>query len=301
MTARIPRPAKWLTGWRRWRVLSRQVRPLLSGIALNAKILEIGGGYNPRFLKSDYPQIHHLDHCSADELRQKYASDPVVAHLIDRIQEVDFVFNGAPIDELVPASLRFDVVYGSHVLEHQVDLIGHLQSLERLLAPGGRVIEIIPDFRCCFDALRYPSLCSDALMVHWWPSPVHHAKQVFDAESRGVDCNPGRVLRGPELAAMRFKQSLQQAYEATLAADHAHASYRDLHAWTFCPESFRLLLVELRLLGLSSLRATMVTPTYGNQFCAVLERAETTGAALRPEQLQALEAERLALTRLLRF
>ena len=114
---------------------------MLSGIALNAKILEIGGGYNPRFLKSDHPQIHHLDHCSADELRQKYASDPVVAHLIDRIQEVDFVFNGAPIDELVPASLRFDVVYGSHVLEHQVDLIGHLQSLERLLAPGGRVIE----------------------------------------------------------------------------------------------------------------------------------------------------------------
>ena len=60
MTARLPKPAKWLTGWRRWRVLSRQVRPLLSGIALNAKILEIGGGYNPRFLKSDYPQTHHL-------------------------------------------------------------------------------------------------------------------------------------------------------------------------------------------------------------------------------------------------
>ena len=67
------------------------------------------------------------------------------------------------------------------------------------------------------------------------------------------------------------------------------------------PCSLCLLLVELRLLGLSSLRATMVTPTYGNQFCAVLEKAETTGAALRPEQLQALEAERLALTRLLRF
>jgi hypothetical protein len=138
-------------------------------------------------------------------------------------------------------------------------------------------------------------------MVHWWPSPVHHAKQVFDAESRGVGCNPGRVLRGPELTAMRFKQSLQQAYEATLAANHVHASYRDLQAWTFCPESLCLLLFELRLLGLSSLRATMVKPTYGNQFCAVLEKAETTGATLRPEQLQAFETERLALTRLLRF
>lgn len=62
-----------------------------------------------------------------------------------------------------------------------------------------------------------------------------------------------------------------------------------------------MLLVELRLLGLTSLRATLVTPTYGNQFCAVLEKAETTGAAPRPEPLQALEAKRLALTRLPRF
>ena len=77
MTARIPQPAKWLTGRRRWRVLSRQVRPLLSGIALNAKILEIGGGYNPRFLKSDYPQTHHLRTPAAQGLN---LPDPGVAH-----------------------------------------------------------------------------------------------------------------------------------------------------------------------------------------------------------------------------
>ena len=81
---------------------------------------------------------------------------------MDRIQEVDFVFTGAPIETVIPADLRFDVIYGSHVLEHQVDLIGHLQSLEKLLAPGGRVIEIIPDYRRCFDALRYPTVTSDA-------------------------------------------------------------------------------------------------------------------------------------------
>ena len=118
---------------------------------------------------------------------------------------------------------------------------------------------------------------------------------------RGIRAVMPEVVEAHRCQLRPTQQSLQQADETTLAADHAHASYRDLHAWTFCPESLCLLLVELRLLGLSSLRAAMVTPTYGNQFCAVLEKAETTGAALRPEQLQAFETERLALTRLLRF
>lgn len=300
-SARVPRPATWLTGWRRWQVLHRQVRPLLAKVDRQSAILEIGGGYNPRFTKAEHPRTYHLDHCSADALRLKYATAPQVAHLLHRIQAVDFVSTGGPLEDLIPADLRFDLIYGSHVIEHQVDLIGHLQSLERLLAPGGRVIQIVPDFRCCFDALRYPSLCSDALMVHLRPGAVHRGKQVFDAESRAVDCNPGRALRDKDWRRIRFNKTLSQAMAATLAADQDGAPYLDLHGWAFCPESFRLLLIELRLLGLTTLQATMVTPTYGNQFCAVLQRASGPVGELPAQAQQALEDERLALTRALRF
>ena len=300
-SARVPRPVTWLTGWRRWQVLRRQVRPLLAKVDRQATIMEIGGGYNPKFTKAEYPRTYHLDHCSAEALRLKYATDPQVAHLLHRIQAVDFVSTGGPLEDLVPANLRFDLIYGSHVIEHQVDLIGHLQSLERLLAPGGRVIQIVPDFRCCFDALRYPSLCSDALMVHLRPGRVHRGKQVFDAESRAVNCNPGRALRHKDLQRVRFNKTLSQAMAATLAAEQADAPYQDLHAWAFCPESFRLMLVELRLLGLTTLQATLVSPTYGNQFCAVLERAVGPPAGLPAPVQSALEVERLALTRALRF
>ena len=300
-SARVPRPVTWLTGWRRWQVLRRQVRPLLAKVDRQATIMEIGGGYNPKFTKAEYPRTYHLDHCSAEALRLKYATDPQVAHLLHRIQAVDFVSTGGPLEDLVPANLRFDLIYGSHVIEHQVDLIGHLRSLERLLAPGGRVIQIVPDFRCCFDALRYPSLCSDALMVHLRPGRVHRGKQVFDAESRAVNCNPGRALRHKDLQRVRFNKTLSQAMAATLAAEQADAPYQDLHAWAFCPESFRLMLVELRLLGLTTLQATLVSPTYGNQFCAVLERAVGPPAGLPAPVQSALEVERLALTRALRF
>ena len=76
----------------------------------------------------------------------------------------------------------------------------------------------------------------------------------------------------------------------------------DVHAWAFTPESFRLLMVELRLLRLTGLTATFVSSTYGNQFCAVLEHAPREGSEnLSSATRQTLERERLALSRSLRL
>ena len=150
-----------------------RIAPLMNSVPDDAIILEIGGGFNPRYIKAGHPNVYHLDHCCTEELRAKFAADPGVAHQVDKIQAIDFVFTGTPIETLMPPELRFDVIYGSHVLEHQVDLIGHLQSLEKLLKPGGRVIEMIPDLRTCFDALRFPSVTSDALLVHMKRPSIH--------------------------------------------------------------------------------------------------------------------------------
>lgn len=286
---------------RRVVVKRRYVEPVLASVPEDARILEIGGGYNPRYLKSRYRNAFHLDHCNTAELRAKYAAVPEVAHHVHRIQEVDFVFTGAPIETVVPADLRFDVIYGSHVLEHQVDLIGHLQSLEKLLAPGGRVIEIVPDYRRCFDALRYPSVTSDALVVHMKRPPVHQGKQVFDSMSRSISANPGRPVTAADLANARFSHDLRSAYEAVLALEVAGAAYQDVHAWTFRPESFQLLMIELFLLGLTRLRPTLVSPSYDNQFCAVLEPVSAGPGAMDAQAVAALERARLELSKSLRL
>ena len=284
---------------RSW-VKRRYIAPVLDSVAQNAVILEIGGGYSPRYVKTRHPHVHHLDHCSADELRAKFASDPAVAHLVGNIQTVDFVSDGRPIEQLVPPGLRCDVIYGSHTLEHQVDLIGHLQSLEALLKPGARVIEVIPDLRTCFDALRYPTVTSDVLAVHLSPTPNHRGKQVFDSLSREIDKNLGRRMCWADWEGGRFSHGLAQAYEAMRAAGRADQVYRDTHAWTFTPESFSLLMVELRLLGLTRLEPVMVSPTYGNQFCAVLTRDDSP-APSSDATVQRLERQRWSLARSLRI
>ena len=285
---------------RRSIVKRRRIAPLMRSVPRDAVILEIGGGFNPRYVRPGHPNVYHLDHCNTEDLRAKVAADPGVAHRVGNIQPVDFVFSGTPIETLVPPELRFDLIYGSHVLEHQVDLIGHLQSLEELLKPGGRVIEMIPDLRTCFDALRYPSVTSDALLVHMKRPPIHQAKQVFDALSRAIDKNHGYQMRDCDFDGVRFIVSLQSAYDAMLASERPGQPYTDTHAWAFTPLSFRLLMIELRLLGLTRLVPAYVSPQYGNQFCAVLERADQDLAAMAPDAVQRLERERFALARRLR-
>ena len=277
-----------------------RVAALLGSVPDDAVILEIGGGYNPRYLKPRHPNVYHLDHNTTAGLRAKYAADPTVADRVDRIQPIDFVFNGTPIETLVPPDLRFDVIYGSHVLEHQVDLIGHLQSLEKLLKPGGRVIEMIPDLRTTFDALRYPTVTADALVAHLNRAPIHQGKQVFDAVSRELDKNHGYRMCEADFEGTAFSHSLQHAFDAMRSAQIPGQPYADVHAWTFTPESFRLLMIELRLLGLIRLAPTYVSPLYGNQFCAVLERAGGDAGAMALDVVRRLEQERFALARRLR-
>jgi hypothetical protein len=270
------------------------VERLINAIDKNDLILEIGGGYNPRFYKNVYRNAYHLDHYNTERLKAKYTTDNNVAHLVNRIQEVDFVFNGSPIETLIPGTLRFDYIYSSHALEHQVDLIGHLRSLERILKTTGKVIMIIPDHRACFDCLRFPTVTSDALTAHLRSQTVHQGKQVYEALAQGINVNPGRRVNRFDLLSAEFYHSLESAYKSVCASEVDLTNYRDVHAWTFTPISFQLLLVELFLLDLISFKLLRVSSTFGNQFCAVLS---LTSSAERNKIKKNLEGDRYRLCR----
>ena len=264
-------------------------------------ILEIGGGYNPRFIKDKNPNVYHLDHDTAEALRTKYAAIPETRDNIGNIPPViDFVFDGSPIDTLIPTSLRFDLVYGRHVLEHQVDLIGHLNSLEKIVKPSGSVIQIIPDLRATFDALRYPTVTSDALMAHGRREGIHRGKQLFDFTSRLINKNPGHRMCDADLIDVQYAHEIRESLAAMHAAEGTNQSYEDAHAWAFTPNSFKLLMIELRLLQLTNFSLTFLSPTYGNQFCAVMKLSNKDSSQLTSEERQSLDKERVDLALSLR-
>jgi SAM-dependent methyltransferase len=277
-----------------------RIAPVLNAVSREAVILEIGGGYNPVFTKDRYPNVYHLDHCDTAALQAKYRNDPLVANLVHRIQPVNFVANGLPIEKVVPHDLRFDFVFSSHALEHQVDLIGHFDSLQAVLKLDGQALMVIPDYRRCFDALRFPTLSSDAIAVYRRGRAVHSGRQIMDSMSRRVDLNPGRKLRAPDLSVARFNSSLRQSYRAMLASEQTDAPYEDVHAWVFSPESFELLLLELFMLELTEMRVTFISRPYGPQFFVRLERGLPFAAATASD-VEKLERRRLTLTRRLRL
>ena len=137
-------------------------------------------------------------------------------------------------------------------------------------------------------------------MAHLNPTPIHQGKQVFDGMSRELDKNHGYRMCEADFEGTAFSHSLQRAFDAMRSAQTPGQPYADVHAWTFTPESFRLLMIELQLLGLTRLVPTCVSPLYGNQFCAVLERAGKELATMAPDAIQRLEHERFALSRRLR-
>ena len=108
-------------------------------------------------------------------------------------------------------------------------------------------------------------------------------------------------MRDLDFQGANFQYDLLRARDAMRAAERAGEPYTDIHAWTFTADSLRLLLIELRLLGLTKLAPRVVTPRYGNQFCVELCRTEGSIEDEAPEVITQLERERFELCQLLRF
>lgn len=195
--------------------------------------------------------MYQLDHCDTESLKTKYLQDNNVSHLASNIQHVDFVYDGSPIETLIYPTLRFDYIYSSHAIEHQVNFVEHLRSLEKIIKQQGRIILIIPDLRSCFDSFRFPTVTSDVLEIYVRNQSIHQGKQLFEFLSQCIDINPGRVITRHELKNANFSNSKKYAYDILCDAEKVRAIYKDVHSWTFTPLSFSLLLIELFLIDLN--------------------------------------------------
>lgn len=165
------------------------------------------------------------------------------------------------VGSLTDITRRFRAIFSSHSIEHQPDLIAHLEEIDRLLEPGGAYFVIIPDKRYCFDhflqtttlsevqsgvgrlrptekAVRDHSLQTghNRAILHWLgihgqPTPDHNR---FDRESKAF----------------------------------ARGEYVDVHQWMFTPASFKKLMEEIGLF-----KATVYDTAFGSlEFMAVLHR-----------------------------
>lgn len=250
--------------------------------------LEIGPCHNPIAPKKQGFNVHILDHASATELREKYRGHGVN---LDNIEEVDFVWRGEPLQELIGETNCYDWIIASHVIEHVPDFISFLQHCEALLKPDGVLSLVIPDKRYCFDYFSSSSLTGNVLDAYAEKRARPSPGQIFDHFANASKRN-GSIAWGPDGmgGADALVHTFSQAQEQW-SLSGSTADYIDVHCWRFTPVSFLLLISDLLNIGLINLEIKAEFDTTGCEFYVSLGRKIAPPRALN--RLATLHARKL--------
>jgi SAM-dependent methyltransferase len=147
--------------------------------------LEIGPFCNP-LLTGDH--IAYLDVLDAAQLRARAAQlgrdpsrVPATIHHVGGLDQVDH---------------RYAAAVSSHAIEHQPDLVRHLEAIARVLEPGGRYYLIVPDKRYCFDHFIAESTIADVLDAWREERQRHPLARVIEHAALTTHNDPERHWRG---------------------------------------------------------------------------------------------------------
>lgn len=235
--------------------------------------LEIGPSHQPIAPKKLGYNVHILDHLSAEGLREKYSK-----HNLDMksIEDVDFVWEGQPLQELTEKTNFYNWIIASHVIEHMPDIISFFQQCEIILKETGILSLVIPDKRYCFDFF----------------SPITSTGMLIDAyDSKYTKPTPGKVFDHFSNAS-KIEENIGWNKDTNienikLVSDQISArkqfndaknpqNYVDVHCWRFTPESFEIIINDLNLLGLINLEIAEKFPTSGHEFYVSLQKKPET-------------------------
>jgi SAM-dependent methyltransferase len=250
--------------------LSR-VEKALASIDRDGLGLEVGPAHSPIAPRRGGFNVHVLDYMDADALRQKFQDVDVD---LAQIEEVDFVWSGEPLRELVGGTDRYDWIIASHVIEHLPDLAGFLNDCQDVLKPEGVVSLVVPDKRYCFDHFRPLTTTREVLDAFGQRRNRPTPGSVFDHMVNCVTLD-GQISWSAETHG-KFGSAYSFEYARNVWDQATAGDYVDVHISCFTPASFRLILQDLRSLGLlTSLDVTHEFETAGNEFFVTLGQGTT--------------------------
>jgi len=239
-------------------------RSFLSMISTNESVLEIG------------PFTHPV--CGGKNV--KYFDVLNKAGLIKRAEALGRSTDGAvdihyvsPLGDLSIVQEKFDICISSHAIEHQPDLIRHLNDVEKILNDGGRYFLVIPDKRYCFDHYIPESSIADILTARG--RKIHTLKSVIEHRALTTHNDVQKHWAGDH-GVPKYITDPKLLSSAAAEYERANGGYIDVHAWQFNPNSFRRNISLLNSLGLIRLKVDQVFQTaYGSiEFYAILRRAD---------------------------
>lgn len=236
-------------------------------ISKGKKVLEIGPFCNPLLSGENVFYFDILDKtglirkAKSDGFPQNPANCPTI-HFVSEHGDLSV------IDE------KFDIVLSSHCIEHQVNLVKHLNDVAHLLNPAGYYFLLAPDKRYCFDHYMSLSNLGQIIESHIENKILHSLRSFIECRALTTHNDAEKHWKGDHGNPL---PSLKEKIENAIV-EHKKASilkeYVDLHAWYFTPNSFKSIIEGLHLASYIQFTVARIYPTRykKNEFWAILKK-----------------------------
>jgi SAM-dependent methyltransferase len=211
--------------------------------------------------------VRYFDVLTQEELVQRAAKQGIPSA---NPPKIDYV---SPNGDLSIVEGKFDFVISSYCIEHQPDLIKHLQDVERVLKPGGSYFILAPDKRYCHDHFMFESTIAEVVCAHHEGRRVHPLRSVIEHLAMSAHNDHFRHWSGDhgeemDNFAARWKDAMQ-------VYTNSKGGYVDVHSWYFTPASMRKTISTLNELGYLKLECVRCyhTRRNNNDFWAILKKS----------------------------
>jgi SAM-dependent methyltransferase len=245
-------------------------RALLANLPTGDSVLEIGPFDRPALRGANVKYFDVMDQ------QGLMARARVCGRKAEGCPHIDYVSNIGDLS--VISEEKFDNVISSHTLEHQPNLIRHLNQVFDILRPGGRYYLILPDKRFTFDHYVPLTRVSDVLAAHAEVREFHTQTSIFYHYAETTHNSALRHWIGFHRPLRTLPAYIERLRAALELARKKTADYIDVHCWFFTPPSFVTVLKTLSDMNMIGLKIDCVygTPIGSSEFFAVLQKNPKT-------------------------
>ena len=230
-------------------------------IPKQVKCLEIGPYNNPYLFGNN---VKYFDIYTTQQIKELNPTHK-------NIPNINF---HSPIGDLSAVSESFGIIFSSHVVEHQPDLIKHLQDIDKLLQQAGKYFLVIPDKRYSFDYFFNESLPHQVITAHLEHRKLHSLENIIANRHFLAHNNPRKHFLGCH-GIQHLNNGLSSQINNTFLELHNLEHYKDCHAWYFTPKSFKQIINQLNQIGYINLKVEKIYPTFPGklEFYAILSKS----------------------------
>jgi len=236
--------------------------------------LEIGPYARPTFQKG-WNNVKYADILTAEQIRAvcaKTGYDPR-----NTPEVIDILIN--PEDKpAIKTDEKFFTVFSSHNIEHQVNIIRHLNEIANITTDDGKYYLIIPDKRYCFDHYQQESSVAQMVAADLEDRRKHTTENILQTMVYETHNDTGAHWAGKhgpnQWSDTDGLDIVKRMHTAMEKVGENKSGYFDCHAWYFTPTSFFRNIMLLRMMNMIPWIVNEVYDTVPgtNEFFAILEK-----------------------------